>query len=175
MCLQLSGLFTSLVVLIVLLLIGPLFYFLPKVCSRCTQHVALKRKKKRKKTKHPLVSSCPQAVLACINVTSLRQMFLQFQDLPELWRISKIDFVSAPRHAGWRPNSVRPPQSAAAVTVWRSCLCPGSLGGNLAVSGGAECGPRSGHRRGVLYDDCHLSHTKVCPEKNKRFICYYFL
>ncbi|XP_051914393.1 solute carrier family 26 member 10 isoform X2 [Hippocampus zosterae] len=60
---QLSGLFTSLVVLIVLLLIGPLFHFLPK------------------------------AVLACINVTSLRQMFLQFQDLPELWRISKIDFM----------------------------------------------------------------------------------
>lgn len=60
---QLSGLFTSLVVLIVLLLIGPLFYFLPK------------------------------AVLACINVTSLRQMFLQFQDLPELWKISKIDFM----------------------------------------------------------------------------------
>lgn len=30
--LQLSGLFTSLVVLIVLLLIGPLFHFLPKVC-----------------------------------------------------------------------------------------------------------------------------------------------
>ncbi|XP_056130398.1 solute carrier family 26 member 10 [Lampris incognitus] len=60
---QLSGLFTSLVVLIVLLLIGPLFYFLPK------------------------------AVLACINVASLRQMFLQFQDLPDLWRISKIDFL----------------------------------------------------------------------------------
>lgn len=34
-----------------------------------------------------------QAVLACINVTSLRQMLLQFQDLPDLWRISKIDFV----------------------------------------------------------------------------------
>lgn len=60
---QLSGLFTSLLVLTVLLLIGPLFYFLPK------------------------------AVLACINVTSLRQMFLQFQDLPDLWRISKIDFM----------------------------------------------------------------------------------
>uniref|UniRef100_A0A8D3C0Q8 Solute carrier family 26 member 10 n=1 Tax=Scophthalmus maximus TaxID=52904 RepID=A0A8D3C0Q8_SCOMX len=60
---QLSGLFTSLVVLIVLLLIGPLFYFLPK------------------------------AVLACINVTSLRQMFLQFRDLPELWRISRMDFM----------------------------------------------------------------------------------
>ncbi|XP_057685216.1 solute carrier family 26 member 10 [Corythoichthys intestinalis] len=60
---QFSGLFTSLVVLMVLLLIGPLFQFLPK------------------------------AVLACINVTSLRQMFLQFQDLPELWRISKIDFI----------------------------------------------------------------------------------
>ncbi|XP_061759359.1 solute carrier family 26 member 10 isoform X1 [Nerophis ophidion] len=60
---QFSGLFTGIVVLIVLLLIGPLFHFLPK------------------------------AVLACINVTSLRQMFLQFQDLPELWRISKIDFM----------------------------------------------------------------------------------
>ncbi|XP_072552675.1 solute carrier family 26 member 10 [Salminus brasiliensis] len=60
---QLSGLFTSLVVLVVLLLIGPLFYFLPK------------------------------AVLACINVTSLRQMFLQFQDLPDLWRVSRIDFM----------------------------------------------------------------------------------
>ncbi|XP_066528712.1 solute carrier family 26 member 10 [Hoplias malabaricus] len=60
---QLSGLFTSLVVLVVLLLIGPLFYFLPK------------------------------AVLACINVTSLRQMFIQFQDLPDLWRISRIDFT----------------------------------------------------------------------------------
>ncbi|XP_043939531.1 solute carrier family 26 member 10-like [Protopterus annectens] len=60
---QLSGLFTSLVVLIVLLAIGPLFYYLPK------------------------------AVLACINVTSLRQMFIQFQDLPELWRVSKTDFM----------------------------------------------------------------------------------
>ncbi|KAF5906768.1 solute carrier family 26 member 10-like, partial [Clarias magur] len=60
---QLSGLFTSLVVLIVLLLIGPLFHFLPK------------------------------AVLACINVTSLRQMFLQFHDLPDLWRVSRIDFM----------------------------------------------------------------------------------
>ncbi|XP_039508758.1 solute carrier family 26 member 10 [Pimephales promelas] len=60
---QLAGLFTSLVVLIVLLLIGPLFYFLPK------------------------------AVLACINVTSLRQMFLLFQDLPDFWRVSKIDFM----------------------------------------------------------------------------------
>ncbi|TSP79498.1 Prestin [Bagarius yarrelli] len=60
---QLSGLFTSVVVLVVLLLIGPLFYFLPK------------------------------AVLACINVTSLRQMLVQFQELPDLWRISKIDFV----------------------------------------------------------------------------------
>ncbi|XP_049608703.1 solute carrier family 26 member 10 [Syngnathus scovelli] len=60
---QFSGLFTSLVVLIVLLLIGPLFHFLPK------------------------------AVLACINVTSLRQMFLQFHDLPQLWRISRIDFM----------------------------------------------------------------------------------
>ncbi|KAM6468801.1 solute carrier family 26 member 10-like [Liasis olivaceus] len=60
---QLSGLFTSAIVLVVLIWIGPLFHYLPK------------------------------AVLACINVTSLRQMFLQFRDLPELWRISHIDFA----------------------------------------------------------------------------------
>ncbi|XP_053564177.1 solute carrier family 26 member 10-like [Bombina bombina] len=59
---QLSGFFTSCVVLVVLMWVGPLFYHLPK------------------------------AVLACINVVSLRQMFLQFQDLPELWKISKTDF-----------------------------------------------------------------------------------
>ncbi|KAF7240276.1 Solute carrier family 26 member 10 [Varanus komodoensis] len=68
---QLSGLFTSAVVLVVLLWIGPLFYYLPK------------------------------AVLACINVTSLRQMFLQFQDLPDLWRISHIDFVSSDSTCKW--------------------------------------------------------------------------
>ncbi|XP_055520323.1 solute carrier family 26 member 10 isoform X2 [Leucoraja erinacea] len=60
---QLAGVFTCLVVLVVLLLIGPLFYFLPK------------------------------AVLACINITSLRQMFVQFQDLPQLWRVSRMDFM----------------------------------------------------------------------------------
>ncbi|KAM4044774.1 solute carrier family 26 member 10-like isoform 2-T2 [Anomaloglossus baeobatrachus] len=59
---QLSGLFTSSVVLVVLMWVGPLFNHLPK------------------------------AVLACINVVSLRQMFLQFQELPELWKISKTDF-----------------------------------------------------------------------------------
>lgn len=93
--LQLSGLFTSLVVLIVLLLIGPLFYFLPKVCL----HVRLYLQEQGGETKESelrlngLLHLSPQAVLACINVTSLRQMFMQFQDLPELWRISKIDFV----------------------------------------------------------------------------------
>lgn len=56
-------------------------------------------------TKQTIKTSRPQAVLACINVTSLRQMFLQFQDLPELWRISKIDFVSAPT---WRQVKLGP-------------------------------------------------------------------
>ncbi|KAM5182128.1 solute carrier family 26 member 10-like [Mantella aurantiaca] len=59
---QLSGFFTSSVVLVVLIWVGPLFNYLPK------------------------------AVLACINVVSLRQMFVQFQELPELWKISKTDF-----------------------------------------------------------------------------------
>lgn len=88
--LQLSGLFTSLVVLIVLLLIGPLFYFLPKVCLFLQ---TWRKREKGGKCTHLALSLSPQAVLACINVTSLRQMFMQFQDLPELWRISKIDFV----------------------------------------------------------------------------------
>lgn len=93
--LQLSGLFTSLVVLIVLLLIGPLFYFLPKVCLYMCIYTSMGRGRDRA-GESPLtlfLYLSPQAVLACINVTSLRQMFLQFQDLPELWRISKIDFV----------------------------------------------------------------------------------
>ncbi|XP_053869016.1 solute carrier family 26 member 10-like [Malaclemys terrapin pileata] len=60
---QLAGFFSSAVVLMVLMWLGPLFRYLPK------------------------------AVLACINVTSLRQMVLQFWDLPELWRISRIDFA----------------------------------------------------------------------------------
>ncbi|XP_032625989.1 solute carrier family 26 member 10 isoform X2 [Chelonoidis abingdonii] len=60
---QLAGFFSGAVVLMVLVWLGPLFRYLPK------------------------------AVLACINVTSLRQMVLQFWDLPELWRISRIDFA----------------------------------------------------------------------------------
>lgn len=36
---------------------------------------------------------CPKAVLACINISSMRQMFFQMQDLPQLWRISRVDFV----------------------------------------------------------------------------------
>ncbi|XP_074835924.1 solute carrier family 26 member 10-like isoform X1 [Carettochelys insculpta] len=60
---QFAGFFSGTVVLMVLMWLGPLFNYLPK------------------------------AVLACINVTSLRQMALQFWDLPELWRISRIDFA----------------------------------------------------------------------------------
>nr|KAF6370561.1 solute carrier family 26 member 10 [Myotis myotis] len=51
------------VVLSVLLWLGPFFYYLPK------------------------------AVLACINISSMRQMFFQMQELPQLWRISRMDFA----------------------------------------------------------------------------------
>ncbi|XP_049638968.1 solute carrier family 26 member 10-like [Suncus etruscus] len=61
---QLAGLFSCIVVLSVLLWLGPFFYYLPK------------------------------AVLACINISSMRQMFYQMQELPQLWRISRVDFVS---------------------------------------------------------------------------------
>ncbi|XP_054983119.1 solute carrier family 26 member 10 isoform X4 [Sorex araneus] len=60
---QLAGLFSCAVVLSVLLWLGPFFYYLPK------------------------------AVLACINISSMRQMFFQMQELPQLWRISRVDFV----------------------------------------------------------------------------------
>ncbi|XP_043823164.1 solute carrier family 26 member 10-like isoform X2 [Dromiciops gliroides] len=60
---QLTGLFSCAVVLLVLLWLGPLFYYLPK------------------------------AVLACINISSMRQMFFQMQELPQLWHISKMDFA----------------------------------------------------------------------------------
>ncbi|ELR52097.1 Solute carrier family 26 member 10, partial [Bos mutus] len=60
---QLAGLFSCMVVLSVLLWLGPLFYYLPK------------------------------AVLACINISSMRQMFFQMRELPQLWRISRVDFL----------------------------------------------------------------------------------
>uniref|UniRef100_A0A8I6GJX7 Solute carrier family 26, member 10 n=1 Tax=Rattus norvegicus TaxID=10116 RepID=A0A8I6GJX7_RAT len=60
---QLSGLFSCTVVLSVLLWLGPFFYYLPK------------------------------AVLACINISSMRQMFFQMQELPQLWHVSRVDFA----------------------------------------------------------------------------------
>uniref|UniRef100_A0A8I5UFU2 Solute carrier family 26 member 10, pseudo n=2 Tax=Pongo abelii TaxID=9601 RepID=A0A8I5UFU2_PONAB len=59
---QLAGLFSCIVVLSVLLWLGPFFYYLPK------------------------------AVLACINISSMRQMFCQME-LPQLWHISRVDFL----------------------------------------------------------------------------------
>ncbi|XP_006897732.1 PREDICTED: solute carrier family 26 member 10 [Elephantulus edwardii] len=60
---QLAGLFSCVVVLSVLLWLGPFFYYLPK------------------------------AVLACINISSMRQMFFQMRELPQLWRTSRMDFA----------------------------------------------------------------------------------
>lgn len=40
---------------------------------------------------------CPKAVLACINISSMRQMFFQMRELPQLWRISRMDFVRSGR------------------------------------------------------------------------------
>jgi MFS superfamily sulfate permease-like transporter len=60
---QLTAIFSSSVILVVLLALGPLFRTLP----RC--------------------------VLAAIIMVALRKMFLQVSDLPRLWKISKWDFA----------------------------------------------------------------------------------
>lgn len=41
------------------------------------------------------------------------------------------------------------------------CLCVDGLACNLALCGDTQCGPWPGYRGGLLYDDCHLPHTKV--------------
>ncbi|XP_061184538.1 prestin-like [Saccostrea echinata] len=60
---QVASLFGCLVVLVVIVAIGPLFYNLPK------------------------------CVLSAVVLMSLRGMFLQYLELPSLWRKSKIDFM----------------------------------------------------------------------------------
>ncbi|KAJ8302086.1 hypothetical protein KUTeg_021073 [Tegillarca granosa] len=58
------GLFSCILVLIVLLYIGPLFHALPN------------------------------CILACIVIVTLKGMFKQFYDMVRLWRLCKRDFVS---------------------------------------------------------------------------------
>lgn len=41
----------------------------------------------------PIFRTLPRAVLSCIVVVNLRGMFLQFKQLPLLWRVSRIDFI----------------------------------------------------------------------------------
>ncbi|VDN07574.1 unnamed protein product [Thelazia callipaeda] len=41
----------------------------------------------------PLLEPLPMCVLACIVLVSLKSLFLQFNELPKLWRISKPDFA----------------------------------------------------------------------------------
>ncbi|XP_060083572.1 sulfate transporter-like isoform X2 [Ylistrum balloti] len=60
---QVASLFGCLVVLVVIVAIGPLFYSLPK------------------------------CVLSCVILVNLRSMFLQFLELKPLWKKSKYDFL----------------------------------------------------------------------------------
>lgn len=90
--LQLAGLFSCAVVLSVLLWLGPFFYYLPKVRERAGVGVAGRRGHMPGYGQSALLL-CPKAVLACINISSMRQMFFQMQELPQLWRISRVDFV----------------------------------------------------------------------------------
>jgi MFS superfamily sulfate permease-like transporter len=41
----------------------------------------------------PIFKTLPRSVLSCIVIVNLRGMFLQFYELPNLWKVSKIDFI----------------------------------------------------------------------------------
>ncbi|XP_069142330.1 prestin-like isoform X1 [Argopecten irradians] len=60
---QIAGIFSCILLLFVLLLLGPYF------------------------------STLPKAVLAAIIIVALKGMFKQLLELPNLWRLSKIDFI----------------------------------------------------------------------------------
>jgi MFS superfamily sulfate permease-like transporter len=61
---QIVGIIASIVVLIVILAIGPLFRTLPNAC------------------------------LAAIIVTAMKNMLLQTKQLPVLWRVNKLEFLA---------------------------------------------------------------------------------
>ena len=42
----------------------------------------------------PLFEPVPKSVLACIIIVALKNLFFQFRNLKDLWKISKFDFVS---------------------------------------------------------------------------------
>ncbi|XP_036156265.1 solute carrier family 26 member 10-like isoform X2 [Myotis myotis] len=90
---QLAGLFSCMVVLSVLLWLGPFFYYLPKVRSRGSVWGDLGGWLYPRVLGWLVPFLCSKAVLACINISSMRQMFFQMQELPQLWRISRMDFV----------------------------------------------------------------------------------
>nr|CDJ82606.1 Sulphate transporter domain containing protein [Haemonchus contortus] len=41
----------------------------------------------------PFLEPLPMCILACIVIVSLKSLFLQFKELPRYWRISKYDFA----------------------------------------------------------------------------------
>uniref|UniRef100_A0A914CTY9 STAS domain-containing protein n=1 Tax=Acrobeloides nanus TaxID=290746 RepID=A0A914CTY9_9BILA len=41
----------------------------------------------------PLLEPLPMCILACIVTVSLKSLFMQFKELPRLWKISRIDFA----------------------------------------------------------------------------------
>lgn len=61
---QIVGIIASIVVLIVILAVGPLFQTLPNAC------------------------------LAAIIVTAMKNMLLQTKQLPVLWRVNKLEFLA---------------------------------------------------------------------------------
>ncbi|XP_076776528.1 solute carrier family 26 member 10 isoform X1 [Arvicanthis niloticus] len=133
---QLAGLFSCAVVLAVLLWLGPFFYYLPQVGRRRGAH-SLEWNWLGSRTFVPTKACllCPKAVLACINISSMRQMFLQMRELPQLWHISRVDFV-------------------------RNGATSGCVDGHVGGCRDPECGPGPGCGCGRLYDDSGLPNSE---------------
>lgn len=161
---QLAGLFTSLVVLIVLLLIGPLFYFLPKV--RVKQgtfwiHVLFKGiiNINNNISLHP-GSAClykrdqPETDVSAVPGSSWplenqQNRFCTFLPLLVPRKVLNIFNFLNDIEFSWFISIL-------VMYVWAD-----GVACDLAVSSCAKCWPGPGHWGGLLHDDSYLSHTKV--------------
>uniref|UniRef100_A0A914QAL3 STAS domain-containing protein n=1 Tax=Panagrolaimus davidi TaxID=227884 RepID=A0A914QAL3_9BILA len=81
----------------------------------------------------PYFESLPLCILSTVIVCALRPMFLKFKDLPQLWRISKLDYDldyklcsyrmhRCDRRPNWGAKITKPVLSENGITIRRTCI-----------------------------------------------------